>query len=121
MFYSLFQLCNAHRSSHIPDMSESLWSAGQEREPVSCCLVAKGGMTKLKFIPKFVNESFFRKIGSDLMKNVEPLTPDHFFSASAELKAQGLPPWCHLDLDDPTDRRARETSEPCQSKIKSVI
>lgn len=52
MFYTPFHLCNVHRSSCIPVISEALWIAGQEREPGSCCLVAKEGMTKLKFIPK---------------------------------------------------------------------
>lgn len=55
------------------------------------------------------------------MKNVEPLTHIQFLSASAELKAPGFPLWCHLDPADPADRRAPETSEPCQSKITSVI
>lgn len=55
------------------------------------------------------------------MKNVEPLTPIRFLSASAELNARGLPPWCHLDPADPADRRAPETSEPYQSKITSLI
>lgn len=55
------------------------------------------------------------------MKNFEPLTPIRFLSALAELKAPGLPPWCHLDPDDPADRRAPETSEPCQPNITSLI